>query len=142
MCFRQGVCQPHRKLTQTFHKKQHFSRIKVEEVDPNSIIDNSYMAKVKRHRFLWMGYGQLIKTYVQGGAESSYGLKAHQDLIVTRGKGFRTEKNKVNLVCLPTVAEMDFPNAFEDYRKNAEATEVVRSTPILIPSSSMKIRIN
>lgn len=30
----------------------------------------------------------------KGGAEQSYGFKAHQDLIVTRGKGFRNEKNK------------------------------------------------
>ena len=30
----------------------------------------------------------------QGGAENSYGLKAHNDLIKTRGKGFTKEKNK------------------------------------------------
>lgn len=30
----------------------------------------------------------------KGGAASSYGLKAHNDLIVTRGKGFTKEKNK------------------------------------------------
>ncbi|KAI9328392.1 SRP40, C-terminal domain-containing protein, partial [Obelidium mucronatum] len=30
----------------------------------------------------------------KGGAISSYGMKAHQDLIVTRGKGFTAEKNK------------------------------------------------
>ncbi|KAJ3289298.1 hypothetical protein HK104_007550 [Borealophlyctis nickersoniae] len=53
---------------------QRFQRIKREEVDESLIVDNGYMAK--------------------GGAESGYGFKAHQDLIVTRGKGFRTEKNK------------------------------------------------
>ena len=31
---------------------------------------------------------------MQGGAVNSYGFKAHQDLIVTRGKGFRHEKTK------------------------------------------------
>ncbi|KAI8910505.1 SRP40, C-terminal domain-containing protein, partial [Entophlyctis helioformis] len=30
----------------------------------------------------------------KGGASMSYGLKAHQDLIKTRGKGFTKEKNK------------------------------------------------
>ncbi|KAJ9048195.1 jun-like transcription factor [Entomophthora muscae] len=30
----------------------------------------------------------------KGGAEGSYGEKAHRDLIVTRGKGFTKEKNK------------------------------------------------
>ncbi|ORY28701.1 hypothetical protein BCR33DRAFT_666822, partial [Rhizoclosmatium globosum] len=30
----------------------------------------------------------------KGGAISSYGMKAHQDLIVTKGKGFTKEKNK------------------------------------------------
>lgn len=30
----------------------------------------------------------------KGGAVGSYGHKAHQDLIVTRGKGFRKEKDK------------------------------------------------
>ena len=30
----------------------------------------------------------------QPGSENSYGFKAHQDLIVTRGKGFQKEKNK------------------------------------------------
>ena len=30
----------------------------------------------------------------QVGPQNDYGLKAHQDLIVTRGAGFRKEKNK------------------------------------------------
>lgn len=30
----------------------------------------------------------------QGGAINSYGFKAHQDLIKTRGAGFRKEKDK------------------------------------------------
>jgi hypothetical protein len=33
----------------------------------------------------------------KGGAFNSYGQKAHMDLIVTRGKGFRKEKDKVLL---------------------------------------------
>lgn len=30
----------------------------------------------------------------KGGSVNSYGFKAHQDLIVTKGKGFRHEKTK------------------------------------------------
>lgn len=33
-------------------------------------------------------------SFPQSGAESSWGYKANQDLIVTRGKGFRHEKTK------------------------------------------------
>ncbi|OUM63485.1 hypothetical protein PIROE2DRAFT_43354, partial [Piromyces sp. E2] len=51
-------------------------RIKDEDVVflDERLKDNSFMAK--------------------GGAVGSYGEKAHRDLIVTRGKGFRNEKNK------------------------------------------------
>lgn len=35
----------------------------------------------------------------KGGAVNSYGHKAHQDLIVTKGKGFRKEKDKVSFYC-------------------------------------------
>jgi hypothetical protein len=30
----------------------------------------------------------------KGGADDQYGMKAHRDLIVTKGKGFTKEKNK------------------------------------------------
>jgi hypothetical protein len=38
--------------------------------------------------------GWLIWGDFQIGPQNDYGLKAHQDLIVTRGAGFRKEKNK------------------------------------------------
>lgn len=41
-----------------------------------------------------MAKASVCKSHSQGGAEGSYGFKAHQDLIKTRGKGFRTEKDK------------------------------------------------
>jgi len=31
---------------------------------------------------------------LQGGSDGSYGHKAHNDLIITKGKGFRHEKTK------------------------------------------------
>ncbi|KAI8807705.1 SRP40, C-terminal domain-containing protein [Cladochytrium replicatum] len=62
-------------------RKKRNSNVPFQRVDASAVSfiddrlkDNSFTAKI--------------------GAESSYGLKAHQDLIVTRGKGFRTEKNK------------------------------------------------
>ncbi|KAI8901100.1 SRP40, C-terminal domain-containing protein, partial [Globomyces pollinis-pini] len=53
-----------------------FSRIFRDKFDFSSEVlkDNTFMGK--------------------GGAEGSYGHKAHMDLIVTRGKGFRKEKDK------------------------------------------------
>ncbi|KAI8835761.1 SRP40, C-terminal domain-containing protein [Chytriomyces cf. hyalinus JEL632] len=55
---------------------ERFQRIKAEEVTfkDDRLKDNRFESK--------------------GGAISSYGMKAHQDLIVTRGKGFTAEKNK------------------------------------------------
>ncbi|KAI8805756.1 SRP40, C-terminal domain-containing protein [Cladochytrium replicatum] len=62
-------------------RKKRNSNVPFQRVDASVVSfiderlkDNSFIAKI--------------------GAENSYGLKAHQDLIVTRGKGFRTEKNK------------------------------------------------
>ncbi|EGG05321.1 uncharacterized protein MELLADRAFT_87980 [Melampsora larici-populina 98AG31] len=52
-----------------------FRRIKAEEIQLDQrVADNSFLAK--------------------GGAQGSYGHKAHMDLIVTRGKAFTKEKNK------------------------------------------------
>lgn len=39
---------------------------------------------------------EILKDNTFKGAKGSYGEKAHQDLIVTRGKGFTKEKNKVS----------------------------------------------
>ncbi|ORX90377.1 hypothetical protein K493DRAFT_230804 [Basidiobolus meristosporus CBS 931.73] len=53
-----------------------FCRIKDEDVvfHDERLMDNTFMSK--------------------GGSLGSYGHKAHNDLIVTRGKGFTKEKNK------------------------------------------------
>ena len=56
------------------HLERRFQRVKAENVDflKTELKDNRFEAK--------------------GGAINSYGMKAHQDLIVTRGKGFTKEK--------------------------------------------------
>ncbi|KAG0145195.1 hypothetical protein CROQUDRAFT_46122, partial [Cronartium quercuum f. sp. fusiforme G11] len=52
-----------------------FRRVRAEEIQVDQrVADNGFLAK--------------------GGAEGSYGHKAHMDLIVTRGKAFTKEKNK------------------------------------------------
>jgi len=53
---------------------ERFSRIKPQSIPPEHLLDNGYEAK--------------------GGIANDYGSRAHQDLIVTRGAGFRKEKNK------------------------------------------------
>lgn len=53
---------------------ERFSRIKPQTIPPEQLLDNGYEAK--------------------GGITNDYGIRAHQDLIVTRGAGFRKEKNK------------------------------------------------
>jgi hypothetical protein len=37
---------------------------------------------------------QTLILYMQGGTDGDYGARASADLIVTRGAGFRKEKNK------------------------------------------------
>ncbi|KAF8136514.1 SRP40, C-terminal domain-containing protein [Boletus edulis] len=54
--------------------KERFQRVKAENLAPELFLDNGYKAR--------------------GGASSDYGERAHRDLIVTRGAGFRKEKNK------------------------------------------------
>ncbi|KAF8559719.1 hypothetical protein OG21DRAFT_1392510, partial [Imleria badia] len=49
-------------------------RVKVQSLAPELLLNNGYDAK--------------------GGATNDYGERAHHDLIVTRGAGFRKEKNK------------------------------------------------
>jgi len=51
-----------------------FRRVDPDKVPMTSIVDNRYERK--------------------GGPSNDYGQKAHADLIVTRGAGFRKEKNK------------------------------------------------
>ena len=56
----------------------------------------------------------------KGGAVNSYGHKAHLDLIVTKGKGFRKEKDKVTHFALIV------------HRKRGEVIEAVPLTLYLI----------
>ncbi|KIK94288.1 hypothetical protein PAXRUDRAFT_828150 [Paxillus rubicundulus Ve08.2h10] len=53
---------------------ERFQRIKPQDITPELLLDNNYDAR--------------------GGTANDYGEKAHRDLIVTRGAGFRKEKNK------------------------------------------------
>ncbi|KAJ3253314.1 1-phosphatidylinositol 4,5-bisphosphate phosphodiesterase delta-4 [Boothiomyces macroporosus] len=78
-----------------------FQRVKKEEVEFVSDVlkDNTFMSK--------------------GGAVGSYGHKAHLDLIVTRGKGFRKEKDKKKMD-IKTVNELlnkyDWPALESTYK--------------------------
>ncbi len=65
------------KLSSPSNERRPFQRVRPEDVTfvDNRLKDNTYESK--------------------GGSDvHSYGFKAHQDLIVVRGKNFRTEKNK------------------------------------------------
>ncbi|KAJ8583743.1 hypothetical protein M405DRAFT_828055 [Rhizopogon salebrosus TDB-379] len=63
-----GNNKPHR------NANERFSRIKPQVIPPEQLLDNGYEAK--------------------GAIANDYGTRAHHDLIVTRGAGFRKEKNK------------------------------------------------
>jgi hypothetical protein len=67
---------PTKSAKQSAEKPVPFKRVRAEEVEflDNRLRDNSFMGK--------------------SGGGDTYGMKAHQDLIVTRGKGFTKEKNK------------------------------------------------
>jgi hypothetical protein len=54
--------------------RERFQRVKVQNLAPDLLLDNGYEAR--------------------RGATNDYGDRAHRDLIVTRGSGFRKEKNK------------------------------------------------
>ncbi|KAN0077147.1 SRP40, C-terminal domain containing protein [Tylopilus felleus] len=54
--------------------RERFQRVKVQNLAPEQFLNNGYQAK--------------------GGKSNDYGERAHHDLIVTRGAGFRKEKNK------------------------------------------------
>lgn len=51
-----------------------FKRVKVDDIDPQKVISNAYEHKPAR--------------------QGDYGLRAHKDLVMTKGKNFRCEKNK------------------------------------------------
>ncbi|KAI6045579.1 SRP40, C-terminal domain-containing protein [Pisolithus marmoratus] len=53
---------------------ERFQRVKPQNVEPDLLVDNGYEAKAR--------------------PMNDYGERAHRDLIVTRGSGFRKEKNK------------------------------------------------
>ncbi|KAF9359308.1 hypothetical protein BGX34_008444 [Mortierella sp. NVP85] len=73
-----GTKSNDKKLVDTVSKTQNepFKRVRAENVvfADEKLKDNTYMSK--------------------GGAENGYGYRAHLDMIVTRGKGFRAEKTK------------------------------------------------
>ena len=60
----------------------------------------------------------------KGGAVNSYGHKAHLDLIVTKGKGFRKEKDKVP--------------SWADFRKNEE---VIAAVPLIFNLTHLNIQL-
>ncbi|KAI6127731.1 SRP40, C-terminal domain-containing protein [Pisolithus croceorrhizus] len=53
---------------------ERFQRVKPQNIEPGFLVDNGYEAKAR--------------------PTNDYGERAHRDLIVTRGSGFRKEKNK------------------------------------------------
>jgi len=68
-----------------------FRRIRVEKLEfhDSRLMDNTFAARVSSSLY------SLLHTYsLQGAGETDYGSRASQDLIVTRGTGFRKEKNK------------------------------------------------
>lgn len=68
-----------------------------KRVDPTKfqpiVADNSYVAKVCVLVRVFTSNIR-VKCILQVGPENDYGKKANEDLIVTRGAGFRKEKNK------------------------------------------------
>ncbi|RUS29814.1 SRP40, C-terminal domain-containing protein [Jimgerdemannia flammicorona] len=76
-----------------------FQRVRTEEIEflDERLKNNTYVAKVGGVKMVSASHPTptLLPNTPQGGSdENSYGFKAHNDLIVTKGKGFRTEKNK------------------------------------------------
>lgn len=70
--------------------RERFQRVKVQNLAPDLLLNNGYEAKVGNEL---SPVSEAFIT-VQGGATNDYGERAHRDLIVTRGSGFRKEKNK------------------------------------------------
>ena len=71
---------------------ERFQRIKAEKVNDDFKFDNRYETKVC---VLDLHDSPCTHSSIcQAGPSNDYGLRAHQDLIVTRGAGFRKEKNK------------------------------------------------
>ena len=70
--------------------KERFQRVKVQSLAPDLLLDNGYEARVGNES---SPVGEAL-SLSQRGATNDYGDRAHRDLIVTRGSGFRKEKNK------------------------------------------------
>ena len=80
---------------------ERFMRVRPEAVAmDNAFVDNRYEAKVclvysfSRGFASQPGYFRNLRMSFQAGPSNDYGQRAHSDLIVTRGAGFRKEKNK------------------------------------------------
>jgi len=73
--------------------QERFSRIKVDNLTylDDRVKDNTFEGKVCARYFMTL---LRSNTSPQPRPMNDYGQKAHEDLIVTRGAGFRKEKNK------------------------------------------------
>lgn len=73
--------------------KERFQRVKIESLAPEHLLNNGYEARVGSE-YLNCHLQAEVLHLLQGSATNDYGERAHRDLIVTRGAGFRKEKNK------------------------------------------------
>ena len=73
-----------------------FQRVKVEvEYNDGRLKDNSFESRVRPlSRVLLNETGSEYIVIAQGARPDDYGARANRDLVVTRGDGFRKEKNK------------------------------------------------
>ena len=75
--------------------KERFQRVKADQVTYHDerLKDNTFTGRVV---FLTASKRALclLTTILQNATTNDYGARAHRDLIVTRGAGFRKEKNK------------------------------------------------
>jgi len=91
--FKSKNTQGHGKSKPRPNANERFTRIKPQTIPPEQLLDNGYEAKVSLP-FNHHHPRALTPFIVQGGIDNDYGTRAHRDLIVTRGAGFRKEKNK------------------------------------------------
>jgi len=57
-------------------------------------VQNEPFKRVKAEDVTFINDSLKDNTYMTGVGEAGYGYKAHLDMIVTKGKGFRAEKTK------------------------------------------------
>ena len=71
---------------------ERFKRVDPGKFEP--IQDNGYIAKVCLNGGNSLNKSMTSFFFLKLGPQNDYGKRAHEDLIVTRGSGFRKEKNK------------------------------------------------